>query len=326
MMQTEIVVSTRGRPLRFPAVDIDGRTIYATGAWPRIARVRDEAWLADDALPDPERAVRDLREHGFPADILTFAQKVPDVGRRFAYPCLPESAAAAPSADYERWWSSLPQETRKNVRRAAKRGVVVAEAEFDEHLLRGIVAINNETPVRQGRPFWHYGKDPDVVRAEYASFRERSRFIAAYRDGSLVGFAKIVLMRDIAAVLQLLCMQRHADSRPANALIAHAVALCGREGRSHLVYGRFVYGRNFASPLTEFKRRNGFEELLVPRYYIPLSARGAVAVKLGMHRALKERLPEPCLALARRVRGTYMDARLALARRTPADPSRATGS
>ena len=39
------------------------------------------------------------------------------------------------------------------MRRAEKRGVVVREVPFDDDLVRGIVEIYDETPIRQGGPY-----------------------------------------------------------------------------------------------------------------------------------------------------------------------------
>ena len=61
------------------------------------------------------------------------------------------------------------------------------------------------------------------------------------------------------------------DKRPANALIAKMVEVCEAKGISHLIYGLYNYGNKRNSSLLEFKIRNGFEEFLVPRYYIPLT-------------------------------------------------------
>jgi len=277
-------------------------------------------WKAS-RCPSPG-AIERLKAVHFAADILTFTQKVPDVRPRFAYPRVSESVAAVHTTDYGRWWSALPQETRKNVRRAARRGIVIREVPFDDALVRGIMAVNNETPVRQGRPFWHYGKSFEVVRDEYASFLDRCQFIAAYHEDALVGFIKLVFMQETAAILQLLCMQRHADNRPANALLERAVRNCTDAAVGHLLYGKFVYGRNVGSPLTEFKRRNGFEEILVPRYYVPLNASGRLAMRAGMHLGLKHVLPEPVLGLARQARSRWIGMRASLAQRGVRTPLR----
>ena len=79
---------------------------------------------------------------------------------------------------------------------------------------------------------------------------------------------------------------RHFDKRPANALIAKAVEICEPQRViSHLIYCSYIYN-DPKSSLTEFKRRNGFEKVLLPRYYIPLTPKGRLALNLGLHRGL----------------------------------------
>ena len=47
---------------------------------------------------------------------------------------------------------------------SAKAGVIVKVAEFDDRFVKRIVNINNETPIRQGKPFWHFKKSFAVVK------------------------------------------------------------------------------------------------------------------------------------------------------------------
>jgi hypothetical protein len=80
-----------------------------------------------------------------------------------------------------------------------------------------------------------------------------------------------------------------------NALIAKAVELCEQKGVSHLIYGQFIYGNNRKSSFLEFKRRNGFEQVNFPRYYIPLTLKGEVFIRLRLYRGLNGLIPEPLL-------------------------------
>src|SRR5438093_1162771 len=98
------------------------------------------------------------------------------------------------------------------------------------------------------------------------------------------------------------------DKRLMNALIAKAVELCQEKGISQLVYGRFVYGNNRQGSFVEFKRRNGFEQVKFPRYYVPLSLRGKVFVNLRLYRGLNGLIPEPFLQPLLRFRTWYCKA------------------
>jgi len=57
--------------------------------------------------------------------------------------------AAVRIKSFKEWWDGLPQATRKNVRRSQKRGVVVTVREFDHDLIRELVGLNNDSPIRQ---------------------------------------------------------------------------------------------------------------------------------------------------------------------------------
>ena len=75
------------------------------------------------------------------------------------------------------------------------------------------------------------------------------------------------------------------------------------------MYYNYIYNDPNSS-LTEFKRRNGFEKMLLPRYYIPLTARGKIALKLGFHRGLAKNVPKPVLSQLLRIRGHWNARRL----------------
>ena len=301
-----VEISVRGRSVAVDGVRVGERVIVVWPGWPRIAEVKDEAWLEGDAVTDPDACVTELRRAKLKADLFTFAQKPPEVTPKYPYFMEWDNAAAVPTSDFTAWWEHrIPQETRKNVRRAGKRGVVIREVELDGELLRRIVEINNETPVRQGRRFWHYGKSLAEVERDYATLVDRSAYLGAYHGTELIGFIKMVYMGGIAAILQLLCKPSHYDKRPANALLARAVEICHAKGLTYLVYGQYTYGNKTQSPLMEFKRRNGFEELRCPRYYVPLTFRGRTALALGLHHGWRALVPELVMNSALQLRSGW---------------------
>jgi len=193
--------------------------------------------------------------------------------------------------DYKAWWEALPQETRKYTRQAAKKGIEIRSAVLDNDFAAGIKAIYDEAPVRQGRKFWHYGKDLDTVRRENSTYLDRCEILGAYYSGQLVGFMKFVYVGDAARIMQILCLNAHQDKRPMTALIAKAAEICHQKGLKYLIYGKFTYGRKTDSGIAEFKRRLGFRQKDFPRYYVPLSLRGRIALKLGAHRGWLALLP-----------------------------------
>ena len=192
--------------------------------------------------------------------------------------------------------------TRNMVRRAQKKGVEVRVSAFDEAMVTGIAKIYNETPFRQGRKFWHYGKDIDSVRKDNSSFLERSEFIGAYSGQELIGFTKLVYMREVAGIMQILSMVKERDKAPNNALVAKTVELCAEKGVRYLFYSKFTYGKKGVDPLADFKKHNAFQKMEVPKYYIPLTTKGNIGLKLGLHHELFELLPQSVTANFRRIR------------------------
>lgn len=290
-----------------PALQLGTERVVLEGGYLKLASVHEEEWTPGE-VEQPEawiRALRHERVGGAYADIFTFSQKLPNTERKFAYP-VEWSSVAAISGGYRAWWDGLPQEARKNVRRAQKRGVTLCVKEkLDDDLVRGIMGVNNDSPSRQGREFAHFGKSFEQVWKDQSSFVDRSAFLCAYLGEELIGFIKLVRCGASAAILQILPKASHQDKRPANALIARAVQLCDEEGIPYLVYGLLNYGNKRQGSLREFKLRTGFREILVPRYYAPLTAKGAVAVRLGLHRGAIGILPPRAIAVGVALRARW---------------------
>jgi hypothetical protein len=283
----------RGKAVRVPSAQIDDRTVIATGRWLKIAAVQGEAWVEGEAVADPESFISRLKKSGLKADLFTFAQRLPDIAPKHTYHIEWENVAAIPITTFSHWWKERTEYSiRKAVNRAKKLGVVARLAEFNDEFVEAACSIYSETPVRQGKAFWHYGKGFQTIKCELATLLERSIFIGAYHQDELIGFMKITSVNGTATIAQILSAKKHFEKRPNNALIAKAVEICELEGMSHLIYDRFVY-YDSDSTLTEFKRRNGFEPVLLPRYYIPLTLKGKIALKLGLHRGLAGNIPKP---------------------------------
>ena len=303
-------ISSRGRWVEAPALKLDGQAIIVNGKWIKIASLYDEDWIEEE-LRNPELCVKLLKgQRGvLKADILRFSQMVPDSAPRFAFPMELRSIAVAEVGNLKNWWESLPQESRKNVRRSAKRGVTIRLKNFDEEVISGIAGVQNETPIRQGRKYPHYGKSLEAVKRDHGSFLDRSDFICAYFEGEIVGFLKLVYRGKIAALLQLNSKVAHYDKRPSNALLAKAVELCEARGITHMTYGLFNYGSKSHSPLREFKERNGFSEMLIPNYFVPLTTWGQTCVNMKLYRGIRELLPKKMLATALNLRSKWYTSR-----------------
>jgi hypothetical protein len=301
-------VSFRGKAIRVPSSIVDGRVVVVTGRWLKVAALKDEEWIEADEIPDPFAFVRDLQSSGLAADVFVFSKSsAGSIPRAEQVTVETDNVAVIDTSNFKAWWDGLPQEARKNTRRAAKRGVVIENVPFDEKLVEGIKAIYDEAPVRQGRRFWHYGKSIDTVRRENGTYLDRSTFLGAFFAGQLVGLIKLVRVGDAARIMQIVSLAAHRDKRPIVALIAEAAKTCAQQGCRCLIYGKFTYGKYGDSSLAEFKRRMGFRQVDFPRVYVPITPRGKIALRLGLHRGLQAFLPSWLVARLIRLRGRLLE-------------------
>jgi hypothetical protein len=268
------------------------RTLVVKGGVCRVAHLD-----ADDYkfLNDPETVLAELRRSKMRVDLFTFLQILPETSPKYPYPYEMDNLAVLPVSTFEQWWTNqIGFKARNKAKQAEKKGVVVREAPFDEELVRGIWEIYNECPVRQERLFPHYGKSIEQVREMSATYLESSIFIGAYDSGKLIGFIKLVVddTGTQAGMMHIISMVAERDKAPTNALVAHAVRSCAQRSIPHLVYSNFAYGKKTQSSLSDFKERNGFQRVDIPRYYVPLTKLGAAAFSMGLHHRLIDRLPE----------------------------------
>jgi hypothetical protein len=282
-----------------------GKDIRVNGQFVRIGRLEAEQYKY---LTDPAELLAGLRETRPRVDLFTFLQKPPDTSPKYSYPMEWDNLAVLPITTFDNWWTKqLGFKARNKAKQASKKGVIVREAPFDDTLASGIWEIYNESPVRQGRRFPHFGKSLDQVRRMSSTFPDSSVFIGAYHEDKLIGFIKLTTddSGTQAGIMHIVSLIQHRDKAPTNALIAQAVKSCADRGISHLVYANFAYGKKARSSLSDFKERNGFARVDLPRYYVPLTGIGWSAFRLGLHRRFVDRLPGPLVAKYRDLRYSW---------------------
>lgn len=280
-------------------LEIDGRLL-------RIARLAADGY---EFLDDPEPLLSGLRKSRGRPDLFTFMQGLVDPSPRFKYHMEWDNFAAIPISTFENWWNQeLGFKGRNKAKQGEKKGVVVKEVPFDDTLVKGIWEVYNECPVRQGRRFTHYGKDIATVHKQEATFLDVSIFIGAYLDSSLVGFIKLVHDRNRtqAGLMNIVAMIRHRDKSVTNALVAQAVKSCAERQIPYLVYSSFAYGRKEKDSVTDFKERNGFKRIDVPRYYVPLTKLGRITLRFGLHRNAAHCIPESIARKLRNFRSAFL--------------------
>ena len=284
---TTTAIRVRGQNIKVDSLRVGNRELVITGRFPRTCQIKDE-WYYE--IDDVLGVVAELRATRVRADLFTFMDRPPHVS---SYEFFKENdnVAAIELTTYEQWWKQLNSAARGHVRKSEKSGVQVRVTAFDETLLRGIEEIYDETPMRQGKPFWHYRKGMDYLREVHRTFLDRSDFLGAYAGDELVGFIKLVYAGETASLMHIISKNAHRDKAVTNALIAKAVEVACAKGIRYLVYDKYDYPIGGSASLLLFKKNNGFIKLEYPRYFVPLTDRGRLALRFGLQHGVLRRLP-----------------------------------
>lgn len=292
-----------GQPAIVKCLELLGHTFVIEGGFISKMSLEDE-WFEDLENPQAVAEMESrLQASGHKPDLFTFWQRVPDIEPRYRYRTEWEEIAVLPVQSYEHWWThQIKSRVRNQIRKAEKEGLVVKEVPYDDDFVKGMTAIFNESPVRQGRPFWHYGKSFETVKSQFSRFLHRERMIGAYHQGELIGFIMLANAGRFGITGQIISSLKHRDKSPNNALVAKAVELCAQQGLGYLIY---LFWSD--DSLAEFKRRCGFEPVRVPRYWVPLTWKGRLALASGLHRGWKALIPAKLKTSLKAWRGRWYE-------------------
>src|SRR5689334_3154583 len=161
-----------GRPGLIECVELDGQTYSITRGAVTVVSLEDE-WYED--VRDPAAVIDALRTNAnVNADLFTFWQRFPDVTPKYSFHQECEQIAVLPIQSLEHWFNhQIKSRVRTSVRKAEKEGLVVKETSYDDAFVRGMTTIFNEAAIRQGRPFWHYGKDFETIKEQFSRYLHR---------------------------------------------------------------------------------------------------------------------------------------------------------
>jgi hypothetical protein len=269
---------------RAPSAVVDNIELVTFGRFFRTLRLRNEGY---EFIDQPERSLQQLRDQRVNADLFAFTQRLSEPSLKYPYYSESDSYAVLSVSTYDHWWKKqINDKTRNMVRKAEKKGLVIRVAEFNDELVAGIQGIHDEHPLRQGKPFKHYGKPFEIVKRDHATFLDRSTFIGAYLGHELVGMIKLVHQGAWASLMQIISKISHREKAPTNALMAKAIAVCAERGIPELQYGQWS-----RRGIGEFKLHHGFERKEIPRYFVPLNAKGRFMLRCKLHRSAVSMLP-----------------------------------
>jgi hypothetical protein len=261
----------------------EAEEIVIRGRLFKTAALRHE-WCA--FLDYAPRAIEKLRDAGLAADVFTFVNDICGNCSDYDYARETVSIAVLPVTTYEQWWDEIGFKARNKIRKGQKSGVEIRLTTLDDEFAKGIEAIYCESPVRQGRRFFHYGKSANAIKQELTSFLDRSTLVGAYFKGELVGFMKLFQGENVLRTVHIISTMAHREKCIMDILIAKAVELCGQRKLHYLHYGSWTDGGVGA-----FRAKHGFQRIELPRYFVPLNWRGRVMLQLRFHRPAREFVP-----------------------------------
>ena len=243
--------------------------------------IEDTDEYINDFCPDPSI----FRGGGI--DVLSFRERswCNTVTPPFKVKVCKDNVAIAEFSSYEDWLQNLKHETRARIKRAAKRGLITKEVTYSDDFAYGVWRIFNESKVRQGRRFTHYGESLESVKRQLSLSKDI--IIGAFDGKEVVGFIQLAIGDNTGQITQILSLERKREMLPNNALIAKAVEVCADHGLTWLVYARMG---NHPS-LDSFKRNNGFQKIEIKRFYAPLTVRGKIFLLFGLQRSIKDSVP-----------------------------------
>lgn len=297
-MSFQETIRWRGAPIEVDAVRAENKTFIISGGLIKVAHLKKE-WLQD--IDDPKDVIHELKTGRERVDILRFWQRVPDTQAKWDYYKEWCDVAAIPIADYKHWFEKQTSpKARNKIRKTAKYGVSIEQTELTDALVRGIMEIFNQSPVRRGKRFWHYGKSFDQVKQEMSLDLHDSIFITAYHKQELIGFVKMQFTDRYGMLTLILDKTKHRDKAPMNGMIAKAVEVCAARKVPYIVYMLWRRGDH-----GEFQESMGFKRITIPEYFVPLSFKGQVGLRLGLHRGLRGLIPEQLMLQLLALRGKW---------------------
>jgi len=288
---------------------VDDKEIKVTGKLVKIAELKED-W--DEDIEDPEAFIKSLKSSGVKADIFTFIQRLPESRPKYNYQMEWDSIAAIPITTYENWIKKqIVQNSRKKIGLAQRKGIIIKLIDFNDELVKGILDIYHETPILQGKPNRQYNTNFETAKKLNATFLDRAQFIGAFYKDELIAYIKLVSAGKFMRTMGILAKVSHRDKGPMNLLLAKAVEICVEKKMPYLIYSKFNYGKRGSQKLKDFKRNLGFESIILPRYYVPLTGWGIIILKLKLHREIVEYFPKKLIDIAINLRSNWYSKKLA---------------
>ena len=284
-------------------VNIEGNNFIVSGRLLQTLNLKDE--LLND-IGEPDIIIQKINKQKIPCDILSFTQQIIDTKPKFKFHMEWDNAAAISITNYDEWFTKqIHPNTRNKIRKAQRSGIDVKIESISRRLAEGISEVFNETPIRRGKPYSYYGRDVDTVENEWSQDTGHNDFLVAYYKGEVIGFIQLVYGKHAARTSGTVAKIAHRNKAPMNALFSKAVEVCADKKIPYLIYGKYVYRNKDEDSLTSFKRKNGFKRVDLPRFYIPLTLKGKLAITCNLHKGVSEAIPQKIIDIISQARSLW---------------------
>ena len=205
--------------------------------------------------------------------------------RTYSYPSVEDNICLLQVTSHAEWFHNLHRKTRNMIRKNLKTQCTVRPLRFCEDTYKRILNIFHETATRQGRTFPNYYMHSfHEVEDKMAPWKDTSCLIGLFLHNELIGFTDLVFVDGYILISHFLSYTRHYDKAPNNRLMSEIVKTAEAEGISNIVYGKMASGN---TGLNRFRLHHGFRRYPVPRYYVAISGKGRVIMKIGINRSYR---------------------------------------
>ena len=219
------------------------------------------------------------------ADLFSFWNRDWIQPRTYDYPSVEDNVCLLSISAHREWFRQIKRKTRNMIRKSQKSDCTVASLAFNRDSYERILQIFQETPTRQGRPFPNYYMTSwRHVAEKLMPWQATSQLIGLFLKDTLIGFTALVFVDGYILISHFLSYQQHYDKAPNNRLMSAIVQTAEAKGIHTIVYGKMASGN---TGLNRFRRHHGFRRFRVPRYYVAMSGKGRVIMKIGINRSYR---------------------------------------
>jgi GNAT superfamily N-acetyltransferase len=231
------------------------------------------------------------------ADIFTFWNRLPDK------PVLPgirgkrefDNIAALPIVNVEYWRTSqVSRKVRNIIRKAVKSGIKIEQTVPGEEFYKALYSLYHGISFRQNKPFGHQHDSLEKIKSDFEKSRHSPfHILGAYDGKKLVGVLLLLSSKETLCFGLFTIADEYQKKGVPSLFMEKAVESAYNMKKQFLVYSHYRTDRETSfDSLRDFKRRCGFREMKVIRYYVPLTFKGKLALFLRLHKGKWALMPQ----------------------------------